>query len=277
LFPGAGRRRIVAMMSKVLLIYWNKAEAAQRAGRLRRVGHDVKVFCDQGGSPALKKALAPPPEVFVIDLSRLPSHGRAVAVWLRQQKATRAVPIVFVGGEAEKVTRVREQLPDAEYAQWGRIDSAIKRSLSRRGAQPAVPGTMDAYSGVSLAGKLGIKAGTTVMLLGAPTGFEKKLGAVAKSVTIRKQARGRADVVLLFTRSRAELNKRLPGAVRVLREGGGLWLAWPKKASGAATDLTQAAVREKGLAAGLVDYKIAAIDETWSGLKFARRGERRRR
>ena len=108
-------------------------------------------------------------------------------------------------------------------------------------------------------------------LLGTPAGFEARLGKLPDAVRIRKQARGLSGLIVLFVKSQAELNKRLPATLRALANGGSLWIAWPKKASGVATDITQNDIRKKGLASGLVDYKIAAIDATWSGLRFARR------
>jgi hypothetical protein len=90
-------------------------------------------------------------------------------------------------------------------------------------------------------------------------------------VRVTRGARAARDVVLFFARSAADLRKRLPAAKRALAPEGALWILWPKKASGVATDLTQGTVRATGLRSGLVDYKIAAIDATWSGLRFARR------
>ncbi|MCP4662787.1 MAG: DUF3052 domain-containing protein [bacterium] len=130
---------------------------------------------------------------------------------------------------------------------------------------------MDGYSGTPLPKKLGIRAGSVVALLGAPAGFERKLGELPEGVRLKKQARGHADVILLFARSRANLEARFPAAARALAEGGGLWIVWPKKASGVASDLTLPAVRAFGLGSGFVDYKICAVDETFSGLLFARR------
>ena len=83
--------------------------------------------------------------------------------------------------------------------------------------------------------------------------------------------RGRPQLILLFTKSRADLARRFPAAARALAEGGGLWIVWPKKASGVVSDLGENAVREFGLAVGFVDYKVCAVDQTWSGLLFARR------
>jgi len=88
---------------------------------------------------------------------------------------------------------------------------------------------------------------------------------------VRRHARGGPELALLFARSRADLERRFPAASRAVGEGGSLWIAWPKQASGVKTDLTQAVVRAHGLGEGWVDYKICAIDETWSGLCFARR------
>lgn len=130
---------------------------------------------------------------------------------------------------------------------------------------------MAGYSGTPLVKKLGVKAGKTVALLGAPDGFDATLGPLPGGVRVKRQARGPADLILLFAASRADMERRFPAAERSLAEGGGMWIAWPKKASGVATDLTGAVVRSFGLGHGMVDYKICAIDATWSGLLFARR------
>jgi len=98
-------------VSRVLLVHWNPEEARERASRLRASGHRVEVYAGRGGE-GLRELRDRPPDAVVIDLSRLPSHGRAVAVFLRQQKGTRHVPLVFVEGEPEKVARARSLLPD---------------------------------------------------------------------------------------------------------------------------------------------------------------------
>jgi len=138
---------------------------------------------------------------------------------------------------------------------------------------------MAGYSGTPLAKKLGIKDGARVALVGAPTGFAKTLD-LPSGVELRSDARARLDVVVFFVKRRADLTKRFPALARALESDGGLWIAWPKKASGVATDLTENVVREIGLDAGLVDNKVAAIDDTWSGLRFvyrvADRGKRSR-
>ncbi|MCB9880802.1 MAG: DUF3052 family protein [Planctomycetes bacterium] len=110
-----------------------------------------------------------------------------------------------------------------------------------------------------------------VALLAAPMSFEATLGDLPSDVTVRTAARGSFDVVLLFCKDGKTLRARLPAAVRALASQGALWIAWPKRTSPLAKDLSGDVVRERGLATGLVDVKVCAIDEDWSGLRFLRR------
>ena len=116
-------------MKRIFFVHWNAAEAEERAGRLRQAGYDVDAYwkTDNTGLGLLR---ANPPDLVVLDLSRVPSHGRAIAIFLRRQKATRHVPAVFVGGVPEKVARLREELPDAIYAEWPSIRSALRQALA---------------------------------------------------------------------------------------------------------------------------------------------------
>ncbi len=118
------------------------------------------------------------------------------------------------------------------------------------------------YSGTPLPKKLGIKPGHRVMVLGAPEGFE------LDGVRPVRRAQGLADVILSFHTERRELERRLPVLRERMEQAAGLWIAWPKRASKAPTDITEDVVREVALPLGLVDVKVAAIDQTWSGLKL---------
>ena len=111
---------------------------------------------------------------------------------------------------------------------------------------------------------------TTVALVDAPDDFEKTLGALPEGAKLRKGARSKNDLFIWFTRSRADLDGLIEKMAATIGEAS-LWIAWPKKASKVASDLTQQIVRETGLATGLVDYKICSIDQTWSALLFTRR------
>jgi hypothetical protein len=127
------------------------------------------------------------------------------------------------------------------------------------------------YSGTPLPKKLGIKEGARVAVVRAPSGFEAFLDPLPSGVRLRGQARGTQDVIVFFVTRRNELERRFGPLARALDPGGGLWIAWPKRTAGVATDLTENAVREIGLAAGLVDNKVCAVDEIWSGLRFVYR------
>jgi hypothetical protein len=127
------------------------------------------------------------------------------------------------------------------------------------------------YSGTPLPKKLGIREGSRVAVVAAPQGFDAVLGSLPPGAHLRTHARGRLDVIVFFVTRRAELARRFPTFARALEDDGGLWVAWPKKTSGVATDLAFDAVQHVGLDAGLVDNKVAAIDGTWSGLRFVYR------
>src|SRR5262245_31246353 len=125
------------------------------------------------------------------------------------------------------------------------------------------------YSGTPLVKKLGIKPGSTLVLLDAPRGFRSELVGLPPKVRVAKPLESRPDLLLWFVLSARLLDVRMASISRAM--GPGLWVAWPKKTSGVVTDLTEDVVRAAGLANGLVDYKVCAVNATWSGLKFARR------
>ncbi|MCA8950439.1 MAG: hypothetical protein KDE27_13115 [Planctomycetes bacterium] len=264
-------------MSSVLLIHWHEAECEERAARLRRHGHTVDSHWRPDDGGALTRRLrAQPPDAVVIDLGRLPSHGRAVATWLRERKATRAMPIVFVPadagkpGAAEKTARLRAAFPDAVYAPWGRIAAAVRRAIAAPPVAPIVPRAPD-YSGTPLWQKLGVKADGRIGLVRAPRDFAATLGELPAGARTSNRLAGELAVIVLFCRALAELRADWPRAVRCLADGGSLWIAWPKKTAGVLTDLDGNLVRAFGLDQGLVDTKVCAIDEVWSGLRFQRR------
>jgi len=258
------------MAHRIRLIHWHAGEARERAAALRAAG--FRVTAGPLAGPAELKALrARPPDVFVIDLARLPAQGRETGVALRQAKATRPVPLVFVGGAPEKVARVRSLLEGAVFTTWPKAVGAVRKVLSAP-PRPVAPlaSVFAGYSGVPLLKKLGIKEGTTVGLLCAPRDFARTLGALPAGAAVRRDPKTPADLAIWFVRSLAELERGI-GGLDGRFGAGGAWIAWPKKGSALEGDVTQNDVRRVGLASGLVDYKICAIDQTWSGLKFARR------
>ena len=131
---------------------------------------------------------------------------------------------------------------------------------------------MAGYSGTPLATKLGIKTGMSLVLLLAPSDFHMELPT---GVVVRRQARDRADVVLAFNTQMARIEPRVQAWGSMVFPSGGLWLAWPKKASGGPTDITDGALRSVLLPRGMVDNKVCAVDATWTALRFVWRRELR--
>jgi hypothetical protein len=132
---------------------------------------------------------------------------------------------------------------------------------------------MSGYSGTPLARKLGIRPGDTVALLGAPDGFA--IDELPPGVAVRHRAGPACDVIVSFHIRHAELARRFPALMRTLVADGGLWVAWPKRASGVDTDITEDIVRDVALPTGMVDNKVCAIDDVWSGLRLVLRRELR--
>jgi hypothetical protein len=276
-------------LPRVILISWKAEEAESRVNGLRAAGVDATVELP-AGPEFLKMLEAAPPGAIVIDLDRRPSHGREIGLWLRQRKAVRSIPLVFAGGAAERVAAVRALLPDAAFTEWDKAAEAVRAVLAApppKFARP--PSIMAPYAGRPLVKKLGLQPGRTVSLIGAPPGFEAALGELPEAVRLEhypdlmawahkpgsggealSAGRSKADVALWFLRRRQELEDGIAAAAGALGHDT-LWICWPKRGSTLAADVTQNHVRAAGLAAGLVDFKICAVDADWSGLCFVLR------
>lgn len=257
-------------MPSIRLIHWHADEARERAERLAALGYAVRA--EALGGPALMREIeAAPPDAVVIDLSRLPSQGREAAMHLRMKTATRRTPLVFVGGDPAKVEAIHALLPDAAYTSWDLIGPALAEAIAHPPAAPIAPDSVFApYANTPLVKKLGIKPGAAVGLLGAPDGFAAALGELPAGATLLPDAVEGCSIVLWFARRLDEVAPAM-AALSVRIGPATLWAIWPKKGSALASDITQPAVREAGLAVGLVDFKICAVDAVWTGLAFKRR------
>jgi hypothetical protein len=255
--------------ARIRLIHWNIREAAEKAALLQAAGYEVDF---ETFTPAnLRLLRGNLPAAVIIDLSRLPSQGRDVGLQVRLFKSTRLLPLIFAEGAPDKITHIKELLPDAIYTTWNEIMPTIQHALSHTPSEVVVPQSAFApYISVPLVKKLGIKTRTVIGLINAPPGFEQTLGAVPEGIRWQYHASEPCDLILWFVRSRHELEEGIT-KIRPAVGKDGLWIIWPKKGSNIATDLTQVVVRKVGLANALVDYKVSAIDETWSGLRFALR------
>jgi hypothetical protein len=261
--------------STVTLICWNATEGREHADSMRQAGFKVTLEFESRRGPAILRHLREhPPEALVIDLGRLPSHGRDVALAVRTGRQTRRVPLVFVDGEPAKVERVRSTLPDAVYTSWDNVASAVKRALAKPNPDPVVPNSnLAGYSGTPLPKKLGIMPRCSAALLGEPEGFAEILDPLPPAVEFTNRINRSTGVAIWFVRSAAELASRIDSVARqvIAAKSCRLWIAWPKRTSRLAGDVSENQVRAVALAAGLVDYKVAAIDADWSGLLFALR------
>jgi CheY-like chemotaxis protein len=254
-------------------VHWNRDAGEERAVELEKAGYQVE---NGAMDPTVLRAMRQdPPAAVVIDFTRRPSHGTEIALAIRQAKGTRQVPILIVEGEPDKIARLQALLPDAVYTTWRRVRGDLKRAIAsppKITSKPQSP--LAGYSGTPLPKKLGIKPNSDLLLLGAPAGFESVLGELPEGVRIRSRAAGKPDLTLWFVTSRKQLERDIKRMLP-LAESGGVWIVWPKKTSALATDVSEPDVRRVGLAAGLVDYKICAVDADWSGLKFAPRRKAR--
>jgi hypothetical protein len=148
---------------------------------------------------------------------------------------------------------------------------AKTRTKTKAKAKPS--GSGSGYSGTPLPQKLGIKEGHIVGTVGAPAEFARTLGPIGAKLV--GDAAGKRDVVIAFVTERAALAKGLAGWTKAIHPAGSLWIAWPKKSSGVPTDIVEDTIRAVALPTGLVDNKVCAIDETWSGLRLVVRLENR--
>lgn len=257
-------------MVEILLVDWKSEQAKQLRQELESTGFRVRLL-DTKDEQMMAGLKSGPPAAAIIDLRRLPSHGRDVAIWLRQQKATRSMALMFIEGDTEKTDKVKAILPDAFFCASDAVLEAIPKAIASIPAKPIVPNSFAGYSGTPLPKKLGIKSGSKILLLSAPKNIDALLSPLPENVEFCTAHSKSATVVLQFNASEKELETQFPTATSALAKGGRIWLIWPKKSSGVKTDLTQTAVRAFGLQRGFVDFKVAAIDETWSGLCFSRR------
>ena len=217
----------------------------------------------------MKRWRESPPDVFVVDLSRLPSHGREIAIALRQSPKTREVPILFFGGPVEKVTRIRSELPDAIYCSGPDLCPGVSTALATRGATPVRPaGTMERYSARTAAQKLGIQQGSIVALVDAPRQVAVILSPLPPDVELVETPVRNAAVTLCFVAKLPHLESSLSN-LRSQAKSTKLWVVWPKGGSAARGDITSDAARETGKALGLVDYKICSVNAAWSAMLFA--------
>jgi hypothetical protein len=250
-------------LPRVRLYHWNAKEAGPLIAKLRAAGYEVVHNPEARASTReLKESGA---AAVVIDLSRMPSHGKYVGAWLRGSKSTRHIPLVFVGGEAEKVAAIKKLMPDAVYASVAGVGGAVKKAIARPPREPMVPRQMmESTPGRTAAQKMGIREGNVVGLIDPPADYLKVIGELPEGAVLEEDSGRACPITIWFVHDVGEYEAALPSR-RALAARSRLWIVWQK---GRRDGLNGNFVRERALAMGLVDYKICSLDGVWSGMVF---------
>jgi CheY-like chemotaxis protein len=255
----------------IYLIHWDKDERTQRAKQLSELGFNVECALHPG--PELLRTLeAVRPKALIIDLTRIPSQGRDLGIAVRKRKGTRNIPLIFVGGKAEKVAVVQKLLPDAFFIDWKGVGAQVVHAIENPPAEVHVPDSVfEAYAGKPLATKLGIVEGARVLLVEEPESFKDILGDLPPGVQLLPPSAKEADLAIWFIRFLADLERQID-RIAAASQSSPVWIAWPKSKSKLASDVKQPLVRKLCMEAGMVDYKVCSIDPTWTALLFTWRG-----
>ena len=259
-------------MTQIHLIHWQKNESEIFSSFLRDLGYEVDCSLPENAQ-FFKSLRASPPDLMVIDLSRLPSQGRDFAINLRSQKSSQNIPVLFVGGDPEKTTRIQQIIPDAIYTSWDKISDAIYQALKKPPATQKQASVFAAYSKTPLLKKLTIQQNMQICLIHAPREFIPLLGELPENLHFHDEIEKPCQLFIWFVLHEIELFELLPAITKkCMQSGARVWICWQKVSKASNGGITQNLVREKGLASGLVDYKICSIDANWSGLLFRWRG-----
>lgn len=256
----------------ICLVCWSDELRDQHAAFLRDAGFAVTAMPRDktGGVIGYMRDLAP--SAVVIDLDRLPSHGREVGISLRTSKTTRHIPLIFAGGPAEKVARLETELPAATYSGWDKLPAVMKKAVVAAPDVPlAVPSHMQRWASNDLPRKLGLISGVTAALLNDRHGVAEIFGDLPGDVVLSARISCDTRLAIFVTTSLAEIQASLDKARAQLDPAASFWIFHPKTNPKRRLDFNQEHVRELGLAAGFVDYKVAGINDDWSALKFATR------
>jgi hypothetical protein len=255
-------------MARVCLFHWKSSEAEHLLKVLRAAGHQVMYESKMVHYADLRRD---PPEAIVIDLTRAPSHGREVAVFIRGSKHLHRVPIVFIDGDPEKVAAIHRLIPDATYTPASRIKSALRTALAHPPENPVRPQQMmERWAAHPTAKKLGITANARVAVIDPPPDYVRAIGdlpegASFEEVTHAEENPADCKLALWFVHGPAEFHAALP-AMRRLAARSRLWILWRKSRQ---DGLNGNVIREGAIAVGLVDYKVCSVNETWSAMVFA--------
>jgi hypothetical protein len=208
------------------------------------------------------------PAVLILDLDKVPSHSREIALALRSSKSARHIPILFIGGLPEKIVRIRTENLDAVFVNWQGARQALAALLQQPPSTPPIMLARD-FSTTPLVKKLGIRGDMQIALIAAPDAFQELLGDLPENSALITRIMPKTNLALCFVRSLGDLAATLDLLTLRLPEQASVWIVHPKRAGKYHVDFNQNHVRDRALAIGLVDYKVCSVDDDWSALKFA--------
>ncbi|MDP9054599.1 MAG: hypothetical protein M3N93_09905 [Acidobacteriota bacterium] len=258
-------------MARVRIVHWKESHAAPLVEACRACGveaeYDAVPF--QQLAKMIRSSL---PDALVIDLTCLPGQGREAAVYLRRTKYARHLPLVFVDGDIEKVKKVKEQLPDATFTTRLRLCPKLSAALRNRVADPVLPPPMEARFALrTVAQKLGIKPGSRAAVIEAPRNYAAVIGELPAGAELVEDPASSCAVTLCFVEAPGVLKDLLSRTAKLANRTK-LWILWRKGGAGEPMlKLTPKLIREAGIEAGLVDYKICGANAQWSAMAFARK------
>jgi hypothetical protein len=257
-------------MPRVRIVHWKAPQAGPLVEACRGGGFEVG-YEDLKFSDLARRIRQNPPDALVIDLTCLPSQGRESAIYLRRTQYARHIPLIFVDGDPEKVEQVRQQLPDANYTASiprTRLAAIIKAACARPVSNPVLPpGPMDRYGSRTIAQKLGIKENSTAAVIDPPRDYVGAIGPLPAGAELVENPKPVQPVTLWFVADPRVYQTSLR-RMHAIADRTKLWVVWRK---GSASGLSDKIVRAAAIEAGLVDYKICAVNNQWSAMAFARR------
>jgi hypothetical protein len=254
-------------MKTIKLLTWHE-DVEKKAAALRGTGLRVDTAPLSSSSGVVGELSRLNPDVLVLDLDRLASKSRDIAVALRGSRSACHIPILFAGGVAEKIERIRSENPDASFVTWPEARKALTRILKRPRLLHTKPQPHKTFT-TPLLQKLGIREKMRVAMIGAPEGFDNVLGELPDGMVLAARITPATELALCFVRSSDGLAATVDLLSSRLPKEASVWIVHPKQKNSRRTDFNQNDVRHRGLAVGLVDYKVCSIDDEWSALKFA--------
>ena len=254
-----------ARKPQVILLRWKDSEIHGLAARLKNCTVTNYVPVPGEGMNGLQKYGLP--DALVISLDRLPSHGRDIGYAFHKQKATRQVPLVYVGGDEDKIAKIRDLLPEASFTGWDRILATIHEAISNPAVTPPKPVRV-VISEAPLHQKIGLKADMHIALMNAPAPLEKLVPGLPQGIRIYEQpAADEVAMTLWFVRSTDEFECDLPAIAAALGKKPRLWSFYQK---GSKKGFSWNGLLESAAIHRLSQFKIMRLNDVWTGVAFGR-------